>query len=84
MALKDCNKTAFGTLWGLYEFLQMPFGLHRAAATFQKLMDTILAPHGAYAAAYIDDIIFTKTWPQHLQAAVAGGMIANPRKCPGR
>lgn len=52
-------------------------------------MDTLLAPHGAYIAAYIDDIIiFTKTWPQHVRAVTVflkelrnAGMISNPKKC---
>lgn len=46
----------------------MPFGLHGAAASFQTLMDKVLAPHHAYAAACIDDIlIFLEQWEQHLQ-----------------
>ncbi|KYO33923.1 hypothetical protein Y1Q_0024536 [Alligator mississippiensis] len=85
----DCAKTSFGTPWGLFEFIRMLFSLNGAAATFQRLMDTLLAPHAAYAAAYIDDIIiFTPGWEQHLRAlrAVleelqAAGLIANPTKC---
>ncbi|KYO42327.1 hypothetical protein Y1Q_0022188 [Alligator mississippiensis] len=62
VAKRDRQKTAFGTPWGLYEFVRMPFGLHGAAATFQHLMDQILAPHTEYAVAYIDDIIiYTRT-----------------------
>ncbi|KYO38184.1 hypothetical protein Y1Q_0007292 [Alligator mississippiensis] len=45
VAKEDWLKTAFGTPWGLNEFFRMPFGLHGAAATFQRLMDQILAPH---------------------------------------
>ncbi|KYO20669.1 hypothetical protein Y1Q_0012557 [Alligator mississippiensis] len=82
-------KTAFGTPCGLYEFVRMPFGLHGAAATFQRLMDQILAPHAEYAAAYIDDIIvYTRTWEQHKSALRAiltelrhAGLTTNPRKC---
>lgn len=86
VAKRDRPKTAFGTPWGLYEFICMPFGLHGAAATFQCLMDQILAPHAEYAMAYIDDIVmFSQTWTQHKRALRAilselwkTGMTANP------
>lgn len=66
---KDQAKTTFGTPWGLYEFKCMPFGLRGAAATFQWLIDWVLAPHQRYAMAYIDDIIiYINDWEQHLEA----------------
>lgn len=73
MAPKDCAKTAFRMLWGLFEFLQIPLGLNGAVATVQRLMDSLLAPHVAYAAAYIDDdiVIFTKSGLQHIQVIKA-------------
>ena len=45
----------------------MPFGLHGAPATFQRLMDRILVGPEAYAAAYIDDVVIrSNTWEDHL------------------
>ncbi|XP_059582206.1 uncharacterized protein LOC132243291 [Alligator mississippiensis] len=89
VALADRPKTAFGMPWGLYEFVRMPFGLHGAAATFQRLTDRLLAPHAEYAAAYIDDIIiYSPTWTHQKQALRAvlselrqARLTANPRKC---
>ena len=43
VAPKDRKKTAFCTQEGLFEFNVMPFGLCNAPATFQQLMDCVLA-----------------------------------------
>lgn len=60
---------AFGTPWGLFEFCCVPFGLYGVAATFKHLMDCLLAPHQAYASAYLDNvIIFLEHWNQDLEA----------------
>lgn len=67
----------------------MPFSLHRAVATFQRLTDWVLVTHQKYAAAYIDDIIlYTQDWNEHLEAMRAAlqelqqaGLTANPKKC---
>uniref|UniRef100_A0A2S2NNZ3 RNA-directed DNA polymerase n=1 Tax=Schizaphis graminum TaxID=13262 RepID=A0A2S2NNZ3_SCHGA len=52
------EKTAFSTDKGHFEFLRVPFGLKGAPATFQRLMNTVLAGlTGLKAFVYLDDII---------------------------
>src|SRR6266498_3702152 len=65
---KDKEKTAFITLWGLFEWNVMPFGLCNAPVTFQCLMNHILRKYlGDFALIYLDDIIiYSKTWKGHL------------------
>ncbi|XP_053872984.1 uncharacterized protein LOC128831041, partial [Malaclemys terrapin pileata] len=83
------EKTAFATPTGLYQFTRMPFGLHGAPATFQRLMDRLLQPHQEYAAAYLDDVvIYSPQWETHLERVAAvlrslreAGLTANPKKC---
>lgn len=60
--------TAFKTPLGHYHFRVLPFGLHGALSTFQRLMDQILRGTQDFVAVYPDDIIiFSKTWEEHLQ-----------------
>ena len=60
-------KTAFTTLRGLFQFRVMPFGLHGAPATFQRLMDGLIRGQESFAAAYLDDlIIFSSSLEEHL------------------
>lgn len=62
---EDRAKTAFGTLWGLYEFKRMPFRLHGVDTTFQRLINWVLGPHQQYVAAYINDIrVYTQGWEE--------------------
>ena len=82
-------KTAFSTPNGHWQYRVLPFGLHGAPATFQRLMDVLLRPHQAYAAAYIDDVVIhSETWEDHLERLRRvllelrrAGLTANPRKC---
>lgn len=46
----DVPKTAITMLFGLFEFVRMPFGLRNAGQTFQQFMDQVL--HGFI---YVDD-----------------------------
>lgn len=58
MAPADREKTAFCTQERLFEFNFMPFGLCNAPATFQRLMDCVLAGlQWLSCLVYIDDII---------------------------
>ncbi|XP_073681655.1 uncharacterized protein [Garra rufa] len=82
-------KTAFSTPSGHWQYRTLPFGLHGAPATFQRLMDVILRPHQAYAAAYLDDVVIhSEAWEDHLDRLRRvltelrkAGLTANPRKC---
>ena len=81
--------TAFRTPWGLFHFSVMPFGLHGAPATFQRLMDQVLVGTNGYAAAYLDDvIIYSSSWEEHLTHLTevllrieSAGLTINPAKC---
>ncbi len=82
-------KTAFSTPSGHWQFQTLPFGLHGAPATFQRMMDILLRPHQSYAAAYLDDVVVhSETWEDHLERLRRvlselrrAGLTANPRKC---
>ncbi|KAI2647466.1 Retrovirus-related Pol polyprotein from transposon 17.6 [Labeo rohita] len=82
-------KTAFSTPSGHWQYRTLPFGLHGAPVTFQRMMDIILRPHQAYAAAYLDDVVVhSEAWEEHLDRLWRvlselrqAGLTANPRKC---
>ena len=63
----DCEKTAFTTQNGLYEFLRMPFGLASAPSTFQRMMEIVLSGLSFETClCYRDDvIIFSRTFDEH-------------------
>ena len=66
----------------------MPFGLHGAPVTFQRLMNQVLQGCDNCSAAYLDDmVIFSNSWAEHLHhlSLVLGkiqkaGLTLNPSK----
>ena len=73
------EKTAFATPGGLYQYTVLPFGVHGAPATFQRMMDKIL---------HYDLIIHSASWDIHLRQLRAvlaelrrAGLTANPAEC---
>ena len=87
---KDREKTAFITNEGLFEFTKMPFGLCNAPATFQRLMDLILAGlQWKNCLVYLDDIlIIGRTFKEHLDnlglvfnRLREAGLKLKPSKC---
>ena len=89
VAENSCQKTAFMTPLGKYQFRVMPFGLVGAPAVFQRMMNTLLADIMSFSGAYIDDVaIFSDSWEDHLihlrtvfQKLREAKLTAKPRKC---
>ena len=83
--------TAFLTQEGLFQFTRMPFGLKCAPATFQRLMDIVLAGlTWRQCLVYLDDILIFTMGPfsnhltaigETLQRLRAHGLRAQPGKC---
>ena len=92
VAPEDRHKTAFtaGPGSGLYQFNTMPFGLCNAPATFERLMERVLAGlQWQTCLVYLDDIIiFSKTFEDHLERMgtiferlSGAGLKLKPKKC---
>uniref|UniRef100_A0A8C6TU90 Gypsy retrotransposon integrase-like protein 1 n=1 Tax=Neogobius melanostomus TaxID=47308 RepID=A0A8C6TU90_9GOBI len=64
----DKAKTAFCTLFGLFEWNRMPFGLCNAPSTFQRLMERIFGDQNCQSLLlYLDDVvIFSSTVEEHI------------------
>ena len=90
---EDMHKTAFttpGTANSLWEFTVMPFGLCGAPASFQRLMEILLAGlNWESCLVYLDDIIiFSRTFEEHLGRLESvlsrlrtGGLKLKVKKC---
>ena len=87
---KDKEKTAFVTPQGFYQFRVMPFGLCNAAATFERLMENVLAGlNFEICLLYIDDVIvYSKDFNDHLshldsvlQRLKNAGLKVSAKKC---
>ena len=90
LAPEDREKTAFCTQEGLFEFNVMPFGLCNAPATFQRLMDCVLAGlQWSSCLVYIDDVIIIgRSFEEHLHhlqqvldRLKSAGLKIQPSKC---
>ena len=86
----DEEKTAFMTERSCYCYRVMPFGLKNAGATYQRLMDKVLAPMlGRNVQAYVDDMVVTSPEKnrhvadlEELFATIAKYRLKlNPEKC---
>ena len=71
---------------GLFEFNAMPFGLCNAPATFQRLMNFVLA--GLQWTSCLDIIIVGKSFDEHLHSLHQvferlrqAGLKVHPQKC---
>ncbi len=76
---------------GHWQYRVLPFGLHGAPATFQRMMDILLRPHQTYAAAYIDDVVIHRrpgttpgAAPEGTSRAAAGWAHRQPQEMPPR
>ena len=87
---QDKEKTAFTTGRGLWQFKVMPFGLCNALATFERLMEQVLANLPLQTAlVYLDDILIPgRTFSHHLanlrtvfQRLRAAKLKLSPQKC---
>ena len=59
--------SAFVTPYGLYQYKVMPFGMKNSPASFQRLINKVIADLEG-CEAYIDDvIIYSDTWEEHLR-----------------
>ena len=90
VAEKDIPKTAFVTMYGLYEFTKMPFGFSAAPQTYEHLMElTLSGLQWSLCWIYQDDVIvFSHDFNDHidrldkvLTQIGAVGLKLKPSKC---
>lgn len=90
MEESDKSKTSFTCQYGHFQWKVMPFGLCNAPATFQTVMNGILAPFvDKFALVYLDDvIIYSNTEEEHqehirkvMSALAKHKLIVSEKKC---
>ncbi|MEL7520029.1 MAG: RNase H-like domain-containing protein [Cyanobacteria bacterium J06553_1] len=90
MSPESKSLTSFVTSSGQWQFRRMPFGLCNAPATFQRLMNAILAGFPVdRVMVYLDDVlVIGRTFDEHLETldqvleCLKGhGLKVNPNKC---
>jgi transposase InsO family protein len=89
VAPEDRHKTAFSTLFGLFVWNVMPFGLANAPATFQAFIEEVLEPCRDFTTGLLDDIcVFANTLAECfsrtravLERLAAYGLVLNTKKC---
>lgn len=64
-APEDIEKTAIITLFGLFKFLRMPFGLKNSTQTFQRFTDDVTRGID-FVFAYIDVLIPSSSIEEHV------------------
>jgi len=83
------SRTAFVSSLGLFEYLAMPFGAKNAPATFQRMIDAVLASVRHFCRAFMDDGIvwgdsieeLTDRFRQVLLLLRAAGLRVKLSKC---
>ena len=87
MAADDIAKTAITTPFGLFDIVRMPFGLRKAAQTFERFIDEVTRGLD-FCYAYIDDLLIASPdadlHAQHLRLLLTRlneyGVVINPAK----
>ena len=85
---EDIQRTAFVTPDGSYEFLKMPFGMIKSAATLKRAMKKLLEDLANVDFYWDDILVHTRTWEEHIRALrelfsrlVQAGFTIRPTKC---
>jgi hypothetical protein len=90
MKESDQLATSFITLFGMYCYVTMPFGLRNAGATYQRCMHHVFGDHiGRIVEAYVDNIVVKTRKADDLVSDLriafgclrANGVKLNPEKC---
>ncbi|GJX24073.1 reverse transcriptase domain-containing protein [Tanacetum coccineum] len=90
IAEEDEDKTAFYAGEGVFCYKKMPFGLKKAGATYQRLVDKVFSHQiGRNLEAYVDDMVIKSTFEEEMLKDIQEtferfrsiNMKLNPKKC---